>query len=103
MGSIMHPMNPNTVGGLVYELLSAYDTALEYYTKWQRRKWQVNHYSTRDKGKMSGSGSCGLSTSLSISGPRIREVYREVAESLGGRFSIGDSMIPFHCQLRSQC
>ncbi|KAK7753048.1 hypothetical protein SLS62_004998 [Diatrype stigma] len=83
-------MDLNTVGGLVNELLSAYDAALEYYTKWQRRKWQENRYRTHDKGKLWGSGSCGLSTSLSISGPIIRKAYTEAAETLGESFSAGD-------------
>lgn len=84
-------MDLNTVGGLVNELLSAYDAALEYYTKWQRRKWQENRYRTHDKGKLWGSGSCGLSTSLSISGSIIRKAYTEASEALGESFSIGDS------------
>lgn len=95
-------MNPDTVGSLVNDLLSAYGAALEYYTKWQRRKWQANHYRAHSKGRLSGSGSCGLNTSLSISGPRIRKAYTEGASSLGDSFSIGDgtgdrlpSLFPF--------
>ena len=83
-------MNPDTVGSLVNELLSSYGVALEYYTKWQRRKWQENHYRTHYKGRLSVSGSCGLNTSLSTSGPRIRKAYTEAASSLGESFSIGD-------------
>ncbi|KAK7994608.1 hypothetical protein PG991_016196 [Apiospora marii] len=84
-------MELDTVGGLVTALVSTYDDGLECYTKWQRRKWQANHYQGRSRGQVSDNGgSCGLSTSLSVSGSRLRQVYDGGADVLGDAFSTGD-------------
>lgn len=82
-------MDLDTVSGLVTALVCAYDEGWEYYTKWQRRKWQQNNYENHARG-MSGSASCGLSTSLSYAGPKIRDLYNSGAEALGDAFSVGD-------------
>lgn len=83
-------MDHNTVAGLVTALVSTYDAGLKYYTKWQWRKWYENHYRTQARGKHSGSGSCALSTSMAISGPRIRQSFDSGADILGPGFSVGD-------------
>ncbi|ORY66975.1 uncharacterized protein BCR38DRAFT_425416 [Pseudomassariella vexata] len=82
-------MDLDTVGGLVQALVSTYYWGLELYTKWQQRRWQQNHYRTHE-GKLPGTGSCALSTSLSTSGLKIREMFDIKAEMLGTGFSLGD-------------
>lgn len=83
-------MDLDTTGGLVTALVSAYDSGLEYYTKWQRNQWLNNHYQNHEKGKSSGSGGCALSTSLSISARLIREKFDVGGEILGNGYSVGD-------------
>lgn len=83
-------MDSETVSGLVTAIVSTYNAALEYYTRWQRKRWQENSYVTREKGRLSSGGCCGLSTSLGYSAPRIREAYNAGADLLGDCFSTGD-------------
>ncbi|KAK8121657.1 hypothetical protein PG984_010327 [Apiospora sp. TS-2023a] len=84
-------MELDTVGGLVTALVSTYDDGLECYTRWQHKKWQTNHYQGRSRGQVSGSGgSSGLSTSLMVSGSRLRQVYDGGVDVLGNAFSTGD-------------
>ena len=85
-------MELGTVGGLVTALVSAYDDGLECYTRWQRNKWKANHYQGHTRGRLSGnsSSSCGLNTSLIISGSRLRQVYDGGVDVLGDAFSTGD-------------
>ncbi|KAM0811058.1 hypothetical protein AB5N19_11411 [Seiridium cardinale] len=83
-------MDLNTVDGLVTALVSAYNDGLDFYTKWQRRKWQENNYARHRKARQTSSGCCGLSTSLSFSAPRIRETFETGADLLGDGFSVGD-------------
>jgi hypothetical protein len=86
----LEPMDLDTVSGLVTAIVSTYNAALEYYTRWQRRKWQENTYATHAKGRLSGGGCCGLSTSLRYSAPMIREAYDSGVDLLGNCFSTGD-------------
>ncbi|KAK6829860.1 platelet-activating factor acetylhydrolase [Apiospora arundinis] len=83
-------MEHDTVSGLVTALISTYDDGLECYTRWQRKKWQTNHYQGHSRGRESSSGSCGLSTSLMMSGSRLRQVYDGGVDVLGDAFSAGD-------------
>ncbi|KAK6860796.1 hypothetical protein PG995_004432 [Apiospora arundinis] len=83
-------MEHDTVSGLVTALISTYDDGLECYTRWQRKKWQTNHYQGHSRGRESSSGSCGLSTSLMMSGSRLRQVYDDGVDVLGDAFSAGD-------------
>lgn len=80
----------DTVSGAVTALVSTFDSGLEYYTKWQRRKWQQNHYETHDKGTLSTSGTCGLSTSLRVASSMLREAYEEGVDEVGDNFVEGD-------------
>ncbi|KAI0121169.1 hypothetical protein BJ170DRAFT_688259 [Xylariales sp. AK1849] len=83
-------MDLGTVSGLVTALVSTYNGGLEYYTKWQRRKWQENNYAAHVKAKLSHGGCCGLSTSLSFSAFQIRSAFDSGADLLGDGFSVGD-------------
>ncbi|KAK7986920.1 hypothetical protein PG996_006470 [Apiospora saccharicola] len=86
------PMELDTVGGLITALMSTYDDGLECYTRWQHKEWQTNHYQGRSRGRLSGSssGGCGLSTSLTVSGSRLRQIYDGGVDVLGDAFSTGD-------------
>ncbi|KAI0006619.1 hypothetical protein F4779DRAFT_556725 [Xylariaceae sp. FL0662B] len=83
-------MDLNTVHDVVAALVGTYAAGLECYTKWQRRKWQENHYRTATKGNLCRGNACALSTSLSVSGQRIREAFDGGADILGDGFIIGD-------------
>ena len=96
-------MELDTVGSLVTALVATYDDGLECYTRWQRKKWQANHYQGHSRGRDSDSGSCGLSTSLMISGSRLRQVYDSGADVLGDAFSTGDSKPASPTTLETVC
>jgi hypothetical protein len=87
------PMDLETVNDLVVALVTNYNDALEFYTKWQRRKWQENNYAAYAKGRRTTSGCCGLGASLSFSAIRIREAFDSGTELLGDGFSVGDGKI----------
>ncbi|KAK8017107.1 hypothetical protein PG993_015296 [Apiospora rasikravindrae] len=83
-------MELDTVGSLVTALVSTYDDGLECYTRWQRKKWQANHYQGHSRSRVCDSGSCGLSTSLMVSASRLRQAYDSGVDVLGDAFSTGD-------------
>ncbi|KAK8133272.1 hypothetical protein PG999_001445 [Apiospora kogelbergensis] len=83
----------DTVSALVTALLSTYDDGLECYTRWQRKRWQTNHYQGRARGcDAADSGdACGLSTSLRVSRAQVRQAHDGAADVLGAAFSTGDN------------
>ncbi|KAI1078967.1 hypothetical protein F5B20DRAFT_545691 [Whalleya microplaca] len=96
-------MDLNTVRGLVAALVGTYAAGLEYYTKWQRRKWQENHYRTTTKGTLCGGNACALSTSLSVSGRNIKEAFDGGADILGDGFIHGDDICRETLQGNLEC
>ncbi|KAI1371853.1 hypothetical protein F4677DRAFT_450032 [Hypoxylon crocopeplum] len=85
-------MDLSTVGGVVEALVATYAAGLEYYTKWQRRKWQENHYEAQSKGNPCGGNACALSTSISFSSRKIKEAFDDGVEILGNGFATGDEL-----------
>ncbi|KAI1465362.1 uncharacterized protein F4812DRAFT_438418 [Daldinia caldariorum] len=92
-------MDLSTVSAVVEALIATYAAGLDYYTKWQHRKWQENHYQTRNRGKLSQPNLCGLSASLSFSPNKIKEVFDSGVEIFGTGFSAGDDI----CRESLQC
>ncbi|KAI0377611.1 hypothetical protein F5Y04DRAFT_173781 [Hypomontagnella monticulosa] len=83
-------MDLSTVGGVVEALVATYAAGLDYYTNWQRRKWQENHYQTNNKSSPAGGNACALSTSLGFSSRKIRETFDSGTDILGDGFGTGD-------------
>ncbi|OTA68704.1 hypothetical protein K449DRAFT_429583 [Hypoxylon sp. EC38] len=85
-------MDLSSVGGVVEALMVTYTAGLEYYAKWQRRKWQGNHYQTHTKDNICGGNSCALSASLAFSSGRIKEAFDDGVDILGDGFANGDEI-----------
>ncbi|KAI0829550.1 hypothetical protein F5Y06DRAFT_211433 [Hypoxylon sp. FL0890] len=83
-------MDLSSVGGVVGVLVATYTTGLEYYTIWQRRKWQENHYQTPPRDGLCSGNVCALSASLGFSGGRIQEAFDDGVDILGDGFATGD-------------
>ncbi|KAI2605582.1 hypothetical protein GGR54DRAFT_633525 [Hypoxylon sp. NC1633] len=83
-------MDLSTVGGVVEALVATYAAGLEHHIRWQRRKWQENHYQTRSEGNPGGGNICALSTSMSFSGRKIKEAFDGGVDILGDGFATGD-------------
>ncbi|KAI1771235.1 hypothetical protein F4818DRAFT_216832 [Hypoxylon cercidicola] len=83
-------MHPNTVSSIVEALVATYTAGLEYYTKWQQRKWRENHYETRTRAETYAGGADALSTSLKLSSRKIKEAFDGGADILGDGFATGD-------------
>ncbi|KAI0150112.1 hypothetical protein F4776DRAFT_192651 [Hypoxylon sp. NC0597] len=85
-------MDLSSVGGVVEALVATYTAGLEYYTKWQRRKWQENHYQTPAKDSLCGGNACALSASLGFSSGKIKEAFDDGVDILGDGFANGDEI-----------
>ncbi|KAI1100819.1 hypothetical protein F4804DRAFT_32776 [Jackrogersella minutella] len=85
-------MDLSTVGVVVDALVATYTAGLDYYTKWQQRKWRNNHYNTDSKESICGGNACALSTSLSFSSRKVREAFDSGVDILGDGFAIGDEL-----------
>ncbi|XXH02942.1 hypothetical protein Hte_009332 [Hypoxylon texense] len=83
-------MHLDTVSSIVEALVATYTTGLEYYTKWQQRKWRENHYQTTSRDKICTGSADALSTSLKLSSRKIRETFDSGADILGDGFVTGD-------------
>ncbi|KAI0169412.1 hypothetical protein GGR52DRAFT_555053 [Hypoxylon sp. FL1284] len=80
----------STVSSIVEALVATYTAGLQYYTKWQQRKRQHNHYRTDGKANAYVSNVDALSASLKFSSRKIKEAFDSGADILGDGFSIGD-------------
>ncbi|KAI1452011.1 hypothetical protein F4805DRAFT_56395 [Annulohypoxylon moriforme] len=85
-------MDLSTVGGVVEALVATYLAGLEYYTKWQERKWQENQYKVHSKANPCGGNACALSTSLSFSARKVKEAFDGGMDILGDAFATGDEI-----------
>ncbi|KAI1413093.1 hypothetical protein F5Y13DRAFT_161547 [Hypoxylon sp. FL1857] len=85
-------MDLSKVGGVVEALVATYTAGLDYYTKWQRRKWRENHYQASAKDSLCGGNACALSTSLGFSSGRIKEAFDDGVDILGNEFATGDEI-----------
>ncbi|KAF3069656.1 hypothetical protein GL218_07949 [Daldinia childiae] len=85
-------MDLSTVGTVVEALVATYAAGLEYYTKWQHRKWQENHYENHARGNLGRTNTCALSTSLSFSPSKIKEAFDSGVDIFGTGFSVGDDV-----------
>ena len=83
-------MDLSTVSGVVEALVATYIAGLEYYTKWQRRRWQDNRYNAETKANPCGGNACAFSTSLSFSARKVREAFDGGVDILGDSFATGD-------------
>ncbi|KAI2463127.1 hypothetical protein F4781DRAFT_426605 [Annulohypoxylon bovei var. microspora] len=92
-------MDLSTVSGVVEALVATYTAGLEYYTKWQQRKWQGNQYKAHAKANPCGGNACALSTSLSFSSRKVREAFDGGVDILGDGFATGDEI----CRNTLQC
>ncbi|KAI5918679.1 hypothetical protein F4810DRAFT_691161 [Camillea tinctor] len=86
--------NPGTVGDAVNALVHTYSIALESYSKWRRSWWQENHYRTRGSSDRCSDdfGFCAVRSSLSTSGPRIKEAFEGGVDVFGDDFAVGDDI-----------
>ncbi|KAI0882370.1 uncharacterized protein GGS22DRAFT_170778 [Annulohypoxylon maeteangense] len=85
-------MDLSTVTGVVEALVATYTAGLEYYTKWQKRKWQGNQYKAHTEAGLCGGNPCALSTSLNFSARKVREAFDEGVDILGDGFATGDDI-----------
>ncbi|OTB19134.1 hypothetical protein K445DRAFT_314004 [Daldinia sp. EC12] len=92
-------MDLSTVSAVVEALVATYAAGLDYYTKWQHRKWQENHYQSRNRGSLRQTNLCALSTSLSFSPSKIKEAFDSGVDIFGTEFSVGDDL----CRESLQC
>lgn len=82
--------------GMVSELVGTYEDGFEFYSKWRRKREKQNHYRKQRTGTRIygyGAAACvdALSTSLNISGGKIKDVYDIGFSIIGQDFSRGDS------------
>ncbi|KAI1135931.1 hypothetical protein F5Y05DRAFT_415526 [Hypoxylon sp. FL0543] len=85
-------MDLSSVHDVVAALVATYNAGLEYYTKWQRRKLQENHYQAPTRNSPCGNKACALSASLAFSSSRIKEVFDDGVDILGDGFATGDEV-----------
>ncbi|KAI0593667.1 hypothetical protein F4775DRAFT_577027 [Biscogniauxia sp. FL1348] len=86
--------NVKTVGEAVDALVHTYSAALESYNGWRHRRWQENHYRTRDSSDVCSDsfGFCAVRASLSTSGLKIKEVFEGGVDVFGDDFAVGDDI-----------
>ncbi|KAM7190079.1 hypothetical protein V8F33_009666 [Rhypophila sp. PSN 637] len=80
-----------TVSQLVENLASAFEEGLDFYVKWKKKLESRNHYRRNEKAaSTSTTNKCAVSTSLDVSGYRIRSSYQIASAIIGPEFSSGD-------------
>jgi hypothetical protein len=94
-------MHSTRIDALVDDLVAHFETGLQFYTQWQRRRVKENHY--RRSGitpRAAAAGTSALATSFTI-GSRIKESYEIGYAILGADFAAGDGEKPFLFRRRS--
>ncbi|KAM7221977.1 hypothetical protein V8F06_002728 [Rhypophila decipiens] len=82
-----------TVSQLVENLASAFEEGLDFYVKWKKKLESRNHYRRNERVKAASTSTtnkCAVSTSLDVSGYRIRSSYQIASAIIGPEFSSGD-------------
>ncbi len=84
------------VDALVNGLASAFESGLDFYTKWKRKLERQNHYRRHDKSSSATANKCAVSTSLDVSSHRIKATYQVGFALIGSDFAAGDGSSPRH-------
>lgn len=75
---------------LVNDLASAFESGLEFYTKWKQKLETLNHYRRHRDMSSPSAAKDAVSTSLDLSCHRIRATYQVGFALIGPQFSAGD-------------
>ncbi|KAK4445527.1 hypothetical protein QBC34DRAFT_162832 [Podospora aff. communis PSN243] len=78
------------VDALVNGLADAFESGLDFYTKWKKRLEHQNHYRRTEGGSSPAASKDAVSTSLDMSSHRIRATYQVGFALIGPQFSAGD-------------
>ncbi|KAK3346591.1 hypothetical protein B0T25DRAFT_461829 [Lasiosphaeria hispida] len=79
------------VDALVDGLASAFESGLDFYTKWKKQLETQNHYRRHDKSVSPSASKCAVSTSLDISSHRIKATYQVGFALIGPSYAVGDA------------
>ena len=74
---------------LVDGLIASFETGLQFYSQWQRRRVKENHYRKPGSASKSATNTSALGTSFNISS-RIKETYDVGFAIIGSDFAAGD-------------
>ncbi|KAK5657452.1 hypothetical protein OQA88_3024 [Cercophora sp. LCS_1] len=75
---------------LVNDLASAFESGLEFYTRWKQKLEAQNHYRRHRDTSSPSAAKDAVSTSLDLSSHRIRATYQVGFALIGPQFSTGD-------------
>jgi len=82
------------VDALVNGLADAFESGLDFYTKWKKKLEAQNHYRRHEGGASTTASKDAISTSLDMSSHRIRSTYQVGFALIGPDFSAGDGLFP---------
>lgn len=80
------------VDALVNGLADAFESGLDFYTKWKKKLEIQNHYRRTQGGSSPAASKDAVSTSLDMSSHRIRATYQVGFALIGPEFSAGDGL-----------
>ena len=88
----MLTLKSESLGELIEDLTTAFETASHLYSQWKSRRERSNHYRkpAATARKTPATANCALTTSLHL-GARIQESYSVGVAILGRPFVQGDS------------